>query len=355
MRPQFKRRLLKYRQYVLPTLLGGFFFVSIFSFVYFLLPLYRFANQNNITPGFLLSLIFNSEAPIKKYQERTNLIILGIADGQHPGVDLTDTIIFLSISFAKPEAVMISLPRDIWLPSIKDRINTSYHYGEEKRKGGGLPMAKAAIEEIVGQPVHYAILVDFSGFKKLIDLVGGIDIFVEKTFTDNQYPLEGKEDDFCGGDSTFACRYEQLHFEKGWQLMDGDRALKYVRSRMAEGEEGSDFAREKRQQQVILAIKNKLFKSINWRSAAKFKELFSTVNELLDTDMNWSEKLLLSKFFLTLPETNIRKIVLDDLFINPPVWQYNGAWVLVPKTGDFEEIHKYISCQLEDANCFLKP
>lgn len=355
MRPQFKRRLLKYRVYVLPTILVGLFFISVFFLIYFVIPLYKFASQNNLTPGFFLSLISGKEVPIKKYHEKTNLVILGMASGQHEGADLTDTIIFLSVDFTKPEVVMASLPRDIWLPSIKDKINSSYHYGEEKKKGGGLPMAKAVIEEVVGQPVHYAILVDFSGFRKMIDLVGGVDIFVEKAFTDNQYPLEGKEEDFCGGDPTFACRYEQLHFDKGVQRMDGEKALKYVRSRMAEGEEGSDFAREKRQQQVIVAFKNKLLESSILRSPTKAKQLFFAVNEVINTDMNWSEKLLLFKFFLTLPNNKMRRLVLDNFFINPSVWEYNGAWVLVPRTEDFGEVQKYISCQLENPNCPIQP
>jgi len=364
MQPHFKRRLLKYTTYLRSLIFLGVIILGSVALINYLLPLFRFARQNNITPGFVLNLFFGKEMQMKKYQGRTNVVILGVAGGQHEGADLTDTNIFLSIDFSKPDIVMISLPRDIWLPSIRDKINSAYHYGEAKMIGGGLLTAKAAIEEVIGQPVHYALVLDFSGFVKIIDLIGGIDVFVEKAFTDNYYPIAGKENDFCDGDPTFACRYQQLKFEAGWQIMNGDRALKYVRSRMAEGEEGSDFAREKRQQQVIVAFKNKLIGSSIIRNPTKAKQLFSAINEAVLTDLNWSEKLLMSKFFLTFGEGKMRRIVLDSgdeekgkkgFLVHPPEWQYNGAWVLAPRTGNFEEIQKYILCQLEEPNCPMQP
>lgn len=363
--PQYiKRKILKYLRYITPIIIAGILLSVIISVYLILKPVYRFCKDNNLTPKFFISLLSNSEPQIKKYQDRTNIVLLGIGDKLHEGFDLTDTIIFLSIDFKKGDAVIVSIPRDIWLITLKDRINSAYHYGEKKQKGSGMLMAKAAAEEVVGQPVHYAWVVDFSGFKRLIDLVGGVDVNVEREFTDKLFPIEGKENDFCGGDPAFTCRYEKLHFTAGWNHMDGATALKFVRSRYADGEEGTDFARGKRQQQVIVALKDKLIKTKFWTNLKLTKELFNAYTQITNTDMNWSEQIILFKFFLLLPDGKIRKAVLDTgdekkgikgFLVNPPLGQYNGAWVLVPRTGDFDEIHKYISCQIETPNCQMKP
>lgn len=353
---KIKRKIIKYRPFFKPIILVVILLAIIFLSYRFVLPFYRFAKQEQLTQTFLQSLIFNSESPLKKYQGRTNIAILGIAGGDHDGADLTDTIILLSIDLDRSDIVLASIPRDIWMSTLRDKINSAYHYGEEKKKGGGFALAKAVVEEVIGQPVHYAWMVDFSGFKKLIDLLGGVDIFIENSFTDKFYPIVGRENDFCGGDPQFLCRYETLQFEKGWQHMDADRALKYVRSRQATGAEGTDFARGRRQQQLIAALRNKLFKStFLWQNPLRLKELFAAFDDATNTDMKLSEQILFLKLFLKVSDEKIRKIVLEGLLVNPPLWEYNGEWVLVPRTGSFEEIHKFFSCQLQVVNCSIKP
>jgi anionic cell wall polymer biosynthesis LytR-Cps2A-Psr (LCP) family protein len=208
------------------------------------------------------------------------------------------------------------------------------------------------------------LLIDFSGFKKIIDAVGGIDIEVEKGFVDKEYPISGKENDFCGGDPKYACRYETVQFERGLQHMDGEKAFKYVRSRHAEGEEGTDFARDKRQQEVILAVKNKILSYPLWKEREKIKEIITVVDKMFQTDMSWSEKIILLKFLYETPTNKIRHLVLDSgdemkglkgFLVNPPAWKHDGLWVLEPRTGNFEEIQKYIVCQLENLDCPMRP
>lgn len=362
---QLKRRLLKYLPHVKTTILVAVLLVFILLLIRMMSPYYDFAKQNNISMKFISGLLFGNNLPLKNYQGRTNMIILGVAGGEHDGSDLTDTMIFLSFDFKKQDLVIISLPRDIWLPTIKDKINTAYYYGETQKEGGGLIMAKAAVEEVIGQPLHYAWVIDFSGFKKIIDLVGGVDIFVERDFVDEFYPIPGRENDECNGDKEHKCRYETLRFEKGLQHMDGEGALKYVRSRQSEGEEGTDFARDKRQQQVVVALKNKLFNFSLVKEPDKIKQLVNIVNEYSSSDMDLSEKILFSRFFLQLKNENIRKIILDSgdenknrkgFLVNPPSnSEYKNLWVLVPRTENFTEIQQYITCQIADPNCIIFP
>src|SRR5205085_4690423 len=113
------------------------------------------------------------------------------------GPNLTDTIIFASIDQNNKKVTLVSLPRDLWIPDLQAKINTIYSDGEDKGKGKGLPQAESAIGKILGQPIHYGFRIDFGGFVKAVDEIGGLDIQVERTFDDYAYPVSGKEDETC--------------------------------------------------------------------------------------------------------------------------------------------------------------
>lgn len=304
----------------------------------------RFANETKLTPTTLARLAFDTGAPLKQTDGRTNLLILGIAGGTHAGADLTDTMIILSISPEQKNVALLSLPRDLWSDTLKDKVNSAYHYGEEKKKGGGFVLAKTVVEDIVGVSMHYVFMIDFSGFRDIIDLVGGIDVNVPIAFTDPEFPIEGRENDLCDGDSTFACRYEPLHFDQGLQYMNGVRALAYVRSRHAEGDEGSDFARSRRQQDVLLALKAKLVNPKVWITKQPLA-LFRALDDATETDMNIGELATVGKLLLRTSEERIKRISIEPLLESPALWMY-GKYVLVPKE-DFDAIHAFVKGQLQ--------
>lgn len=305
----------------------------------------HFRGQTGLTPGAILRLVFDNGVKLKTTDGRTNILILGIGGGSHEGADLTDTMMMLSVDNQKPSLAMFSIPRDIWSETLKDKINSAYHYGEEKQKGGGFILTKAIIEDVVGVPIHYAFMIDFSGFKDVIDLVGGVKVNIPIAFTDPEFPIAGRENDLCGGDPKFACRYEPLHFDAGPQLMNGELALKYVRSRHAEGDEGSDFARNRRQQDVLVALKVKLTDPGVWFSKRPLT-LYHALDDATDTDMNIGELLTVIKLLIRVPADHIKKISLDQLFVNPPLWLYGGRYILTPKE-DYPQIHDFIQKQLQ--------
>jgi len=282
--------------------------------------------------------IFKDFPTIKQSDNRINFLFLGISGGEYKPPDLTDTIIFSSYNINNGRLLFLSIPRDIWLESLKAKINTTYHYG-------GFPLAKKAVEEIVGQPVHYFFVLDFEGFKKMVNILGGVNIKVERTFDDFKYPIPGKENDDCNGDKEFKCRYEHLHFEAGWEKMDGERALKYVRSRNAEGEEGTDAARAARQQTFLSSFKNQL---LDWRvllNPKKITRLIDIFFQYVSTNLAKEEypKLILS--FLRFNPKEIKQEVLlniDGLLFHPAK-HYSGQWVLLPKEGNWERIQKEVS------------
>lgn len=319
----------------------------------------------------------------KQTDGRVNILLLGIGGGKHDGPDLTDSIIVASYNTKTYEVSMFSIPRDLWLPNINEKINTAYTIGLSKG-GNGLSYTEKAISEVIGLPIHYAVVLDFSGFSRAVDLVGGVDVNVPDTFDDYQYPIDGKENDLCGWkeqqmdinadqakslnvnpgplkvyidpggkvatDSAsldFGCRYEHIHFDKGMMHMDGTTALKFVRSRHALGIEGSDFARSRRQQLVIEAFKQKAFSVQTLANPAKIAGLVGTFGDSLRTDIPSSN--YLDFYSLAKKGKVTNSVVLGDLgngeslLFNPPLSSdYGGAWVLVPKNKDYSLIGQFI-------------
>lgn len=314
---------------------------------------------------------------------RITVLLLGNAGGSHDGATLTDSIIVASFDPETKKAVLISIPRDLWINDIEEKVNAVYQAGLKKE--GGLEFAKEEIGKVVGIPIDYALRLDFGGFVKAIDLVGGVDVDVPNNFDDYNYPIEGKEDDLCGNvdqeieltpeqaavlkvepgkrrvlvtpsgnvattSADFACRYEHVHFVKGVSHMNGAEALVFVRSRMGTNGEGSDFARSRRQQRVIEAFRTKVLSMETLLNPQKVFGLLETFGKSFETDIPTSKFLDMYKQSKDVESTE--SIVLGQLgngkslFINPPVGQY-GAWVLIPPDNDFSGVIDLVRQTLE--------
>lgn len=286
----------------------------------------------------------NAESKIKSQDGRVNVLILGKGGVGHAGADLTDTMMLASVSLTKKSVNLISIPRDIWIPEIRTKINSTYYFGNvQPERGGGLNFAKETVSKVTGQPIHYALVVDFSSFKEIIDALGGVNINVANSFTDSLYPVEGREEDTCGGDKEFKCRYETIHFEKGVSYMDGTTALKYVRSRNGDNNENTDIAREARQQKVISAIKNKMLSKDTLLNPLKLYKAWKVVRSSVETDIDFPSMLFLGREMLNI-DGNIRSsVVPDGILINPPQTQkYDYQYVFVPKAGDWIEFQNWV-------------
>ncbi|MBI2019800.1 LCP family protein [Candidatus Daviesbacteria bacterium] len=335
---------------------------------------------------------------LKSTNNRVNILLLGISGGTHAGSNLTDTIIVTTYNLKNNKLHLISIPRDLWLPSLQSKANAVYQMKEPQ--GGGLPLTKTVMGNIVGLPIHYGLRVDFRGFIKAVDILGGLDIEVERSFDDYNYPIEGKENDMCGnteeerefneeeakqlniepgkrkvliltdgiiatdsaeedkGFKYFTCRFEHISFKKGVTHMGGEEALKFVRSRRGTNGEGSDFARSKRQQKILEAIRNKALSLETLFNPAKIAELIKTLGKSLDTDISPTAALEFYKLSKKLETT--QNIVLDDskrdnlpdgrtqLLIHPPVTDYGGAYVLISQDDDFSFIQQYIRMVLNE-------
>lgn len=281
---------------------------------------------------------------------RTNILVMGKAGGAHDGPDLTDTIMLVSVSLDGEDVKIISIPRDTWIPEIRAKINSAYYWGNQKNPGSGIAFAKAIAVGVVGVPIQYGVVIDFSGFKDVIDELGGIQVTVENTFTDYYYPIAGRENDTCDDDPKFMCRYETLTFNAGTQVMNGDTALKFVRSRHAEGLEGTDIAREARQGKVIDALKNKLLDKKIYTNPFRDMAILKVVLKSIQTDVDYPTAAILARLVYDSRNSIESFLIPQDLLINPPSSaRYDFQSVFIPKAGSgkWAEINKWVATTLQ--------
>lgn len=304
-----------------------------------------------------------------------NLLLLGYGGAGHDGGYLTDVIKLVNINPEKRQIIVISVPRDLWvdLPIRSDKSeyfkinaayaigydNTSYPLKEPQYKGeaGAVRMIKEVLGEVTGIPVDYYLAIDFEGFKKAIDILGELEVSVPVAFDDYFYPVKGLENETCGKsgeeiadlhekysgfqlEKQFECRYEHLHFEAGSQLMNGETALKFVRSRHSDTH-GGDFARAQRQLAVLLALKNKIISIGALDNTPSFIKQFENIIKT-DFDVQVAKKLL--KDVPGLAEFEVRSIHLTDENVLVESKGPQGQFILIPKegVGKWEKVRSFI-------------
>lgn len=311
--------------------------------------IFGFSNLNIFNPVKIASNL--SKPNLKSTDGRINVLILGVdkrKSGNTVTSVLTDTILVASIGLSDNKMTLISLPRDLWVKSSLGyfgKINSVYAQKNSAGQMLGPEGVKDSVSEVLNIPIHYNVTINFEVFRKIIDTLGGVDVTIENSFTDSEYPIEGKEN------APLEERYETITFKKGTERMGGDRALKYVRSRHGDGIEGTDFARSKRQQQVILAIKDKLMSAQTIIDLPKLKELFSLYETEVESNISTDDLVSFFSLYKQIDLKNLKRVVLDDrssqeeggLLISPENREeYGGAYVLIPRSGDYSQIQAYV-------------
>lgn len=281
--------------FVLATL-SGFFLATIIGL--FLKADFTFSqislNKNH-------SGIPNQDEKLKD-PDRTNILILGLRGKNDPnGGLLTDAILIVSIK-KNQSITLISIPRDLFvrMPSVKnnqnkpaewEKINYAYVLGEKiKPHQGGLLYAKAAVSKITGLYLDYGVVVDFRIFRKVIQTLGGVDIYLSKPFTESHQ-----------WGYTFYLPAGQNHLDAG-------KALYFARSRYST----SDFDRMKRQQQLILAIKKKATSLGILANPAKLWKLMDILGKYVVTDIQSGDFTKLYSLYQSIKNKPVKKIVFDD-------------------------------------------
>lgn len=262
---------------------------------------------------------------------RINILFLGYGGQGHQGSYLTDTIQILSIDAENKSMAMLSVPRDLYVevksPSYAGKINALYDLGNKQTKEGGANLMKQEIGKAFDLPIHYYVGLDFTGFKKAVDSVGGIDINVPKALYDPKYPA----DDMI--------RYQTVDIKAGQQHMNGETALKYARSR----ETTSDFDRSARQQLVATAFKAKVMSSGVLSNPSKVVSLMNAITSNVRTDLTINEIQQLAKIAKDIDSSKVVSDVLDDS-ANGPFYSdsSSGTYYLRPKNGSWTKARQII-------------
>ena len=267
-------------------------------------------------------------------EERLNFLILGQGGTGHEGPYLTDTIILISIRPKTGDVVMLSIPRDLAVPvpglGLR-KVNAVNAVGESQEAGSGPALAANVIEQTFAVPIAGYVRIDFKGFVELVNILGGVDINVENAFIDPNYP--------SGADSVMT-----ISFAAGEQHMDGELVLKYVRSRHGSNGEGSDFARARRQQQVLLALRDKLFRFSTLFSPGKIAAIINSLEKNIETNIPTSQ---FDDLLLIARRTEGRTIAQRVLDSSPEgilrdEIGLDGAYLLVPVDANYGTLARFV-------------
>jgi LCP family protein required for cell wall assembly len=253
-------------------------------------------------------------------KDRVNILVLGIDQRcEEEGPTRTDTMIVLTLDPVGLSAAMLSLPRDLWvdIPGFGlNKINQAHFFGEAYDvPGGGPGLAVKTVENFLGVQLDYFVTINFDGFVQAIDELGGIDVTAAENIADDTYP------DNCYG-------YDPFYLSAGEQHLDGQTALKYARTRATLG---GDVDRAARQQQVILAVRDKAL-SLGMIPQLPFRapQLWRIFQQNVETDLSLNEAIQLGLLIQDIADGSIRSEVIDYSYVVDQTTP-DGQQVLVPQ------------------------
>ncbi|MGC9357071.1 MAG: LCP family protein [Anaerolineae bacterium] len=298
------------------------------------------AAASELLPDFTLS--EKGPSPNVEYQEgetlptwtgieRITVLLLGV-DERAQGDEVawrTDTMMVITLDPVTLQAGVLSIPRDLWveIPGYThQRINTAHYIGDyDDYPGGGPALAMETVQYNLGINVDHYVRLNFQGFIDLVDEIGGIDIYVEETIDDPLYP------DYNYG-------YDPLYIEAGQHHFEGEMALKYARTRHG----SSDFDRIRRQQQVALAVLEKVSDPVVLtRLVAKAPDLYAKVEDSVSTDLKLDQIIALGVLATQVNREEIRSAAIDENCVED--WTTpEGDMVLVPIRERMREKRDYL-------------
>lgn len=258
--------------------------------------------------------------PLVSTNETINFLLIG--SDRRPGSSShrTDTLLIAVVWYRAGQVSLISIPRDLWIniPTVgEQRINTAYQSGESGGyPGGGMGLLKDTILQDLGIRIDHVAMVEFDGFRRIVDTLGGIDVPIACPFTDWRLIAPGLDENNENNWWLYTIGPGQVH-------MDGDLALWYARSRL----KSNDFDRGRRQQEVIRTLFQKALQSGTF---GKIPQLYNDFSSTVITDMSLGDMLSLAPYAVNFTNANIR-----SYYIRPPYVQSwitpGGASVLLPQ------------------------
>jgi len=324
---------------------GGFFIWKIFTMENKISV--KTENETSLFNTFK-NIVVPGEVNLKKSRDgRINILLLGIAGEGKTGKNLTDTIMIASLNTETGKVALLSIPRDLYaeVPSTSyaGKINSIYEYGLKSYPDNptkSIQPIEEVIKSTTSLEIQYWAVVNFDGFEEVIDAIGGINIMNERDIYDPQYPGPGYS-------------YETFQLSRGFHLLDGATALKYARMRHNDPE--GDFGRAKRQQQVMQAVKNKIFSTGTLLNAVALNQLFDALGSNVKTNISSQELGDFITLIKKLDTNNLNNVVLDAwnsdslLKVSHIFYGDNRAFILVPRIGNWSEV-KELAQNIFDTN-----
>jgi polyisoprenyl-teichoic acid--peptidoglycan teichoic acid transferase len=253
--------------------------------------------------------------------ERITILLLGV-DKSENGASRTDTLILVNIDPVAKTANMLAIPRDlkVVIPGYGvDKINAAFALGEfNKVQGGGAGLTIRTIEANLGIPISNFVQIDFDGFVRMVDTVGGITVDVPYPIKDDEYPAEDYN-------------YQRIYFPAGWQHLDGETALQYARTRHQDG----DSRRSARQQQVLMALRDQ---AVGLDLIPQLPTLIGQFGDSVRTDIAINDAVKLARLGTSIPRDQITQTSLMPALYEEQAWE--GPYFL---TADWEAVGGVLS------------
>ena len=258
--------------------------------------------------------------------ETINFLLIG-SDRRPTGTShRTDTLLIAIVWYKEGQVSLISIPRDLWIniPTVgMQRINTAFQSGEMGYPGGGAGLLKDAILQNLGIRIDHTAMVEFDGFRRIVDTLGGIDVPVACAYTDWRLIDPSYDPNNENNWWLYTVGPGQVH-------MDGDLALWYARSRS----KSSDFDRGRRQQEVIRTI---FQKALQTDTFGKIPQLYNDLSSTVITDLGLADMLSMAPYAVNFTNANIRSYYIRPPYVQP--WTTpGGAAVLLPQQDSLQQL-----------------
>jgi LCP family protein required for cell wall assembly len=304
-----------------------------------------FFNAIQMSPQQLYALAQEGwRTPVEASNGTVTFLILGL--DEVPGRNepaLTDSMILAMLNLKTAKVTLISIPRDLWIDQYKTKINAFYVYGADKFPGHPDEFPKEIVEQITGVPIQHVVVFTLSEVGSFIDTLGGVDVNVQRSFTDNLFPVPGVD---VARVTDPRILYETVTFTKGMQHMNGARALEFMRSRHSlDPIEGSDPARSARQQLVMYAVLSRLKTAAMQLDFATLGKAYAFYRDTYMSAISPQQLIAIGKA-LGSKAKNISTTTVDitPLLNNPPTVKnmYLGQSVFVPKDPTWAQLMKVV-------------
>lgn len=272
---------------------------------------------------------------IAELPKKYNFLLLGTdkLSGRDGDPELTDTILFLQADFNSGKIKTLTFPRDLYLDDYQTKINALYFYGHNRYPENPSQFPKEIIEQLSEQKIDHVIVLGIEDLEKLIAIVGEIEINVPTSFTDSTFPVPGVDVSVVTDPKIL---YEEISFNQGLQKMDSSTALKYMRSRYSEGDEGTDEARAYRQQLVLESLFAKL---LSMRDPQKLGQLYRFYLDYFEPNLPLKNIVQIGTVFIDYLSQKDAQMTFEKhqlsifpenesgVIYNPPLWQSKQQWV----------------------------